>query len=258
VSLTPFTVRRWRRYGHDRLYVTRLDGTKVGWLSLTTGDLKVADDSDRVAVLTALRDEEAARPWLAELSPPKSPAPMAGEPITDLAANRPGAAARARADRELEEMRGRSRIATAVARVFDLHTDERAWRKGAEGEEVVGPRLERLVKDGWHVLHAVPVGNNDADIDHLLLDQHSDRAGAGDHERTSPNEGTRASQFVSHARRHRHAAQQNHRIALGILTVSSRGPGHGRHTRRLQRGRRRLRTRAATEVPRNSAHPQLR
>ena len=38
----------------------------------------------------------------------------------------------------------------------------------------------------------------------------SERAGAGDHERTSPNEGTKANQYLSHARRHRHAAQQNH------------------------------------------------
>jgi hypothetical protein len=40
---------------------------------------------------------------------------------------------------------------------------------GAEGEETVGARLEKLRKHGWHVLHAVPVGDRDSDIDHLLV-----------------------------------------------------------------------------------------
>jgi hypothetical protein len=50
-----------------------------------------------------------------------------------------------------------------------LHTDERAWRIGAQGEQTVGERLERLKKHGWHVIHAVPIGTRGSDIDHLLI-----------------------------------------------------------------------------------------
>src|SRR3954466_2679685 len=31
-------VARWRRYGKDRLYVTAVDGTKIGWRDLLTGE----------------------------------------------------------------------------------------------------------------------------------------------------------------------------------------------------------------------------
>ncbi|HEY3410026.1 MAG TPA: nuclease-related domain-containing protein, partial [Propionicimonas sp.] len=48
-------------------------------------------------------------------------------------------------------------------------TDERSWRVGADGEETVGGRLEKLRADGWRLLHSVPVGNRGSDIDHVLL-----------------------------------------------------------------------------------------
>jgi hypothetical protein len=88
----------------------------------------------------------------------------ADEPFGDLATNRPGASVRARADRQLNAMRSRSRFGTAIARVFDVKTDERAWRKGVEGEEAVGLLLERRSKDGWQVLHSLPIGDNGGDI----------------------------------------------------------------------------------------------
>lgn len=50
-----------------------------------------------------------------------------------------------------------------------MKTDERAWRRGAEGEEAIGARLEKLVGQGWHVLHSVPVGQRGSDIDHVLI-----------------------------------------------------------------------------------------
>jgi hypothetical protein len=53
--------------------------------------------------------------------------------------------------------------------VFDVKNDERAWRVGADGEETVGARLEKLRKHGWHILHALPIGRGDADIDHLVI-----------------------------------------------------------------------------------------
>jgi hypothetical protein len=49
-----------------------------------------------------------------------------------------------------------------------VHTDERAWRIGADGEEEVGRRLAKLSAE-WRVLHAVPVGAKDSDIDHVVV-----------------------------------------------------------------------------------------
>lgn len=45
-------VNRWRRYGHDRLYVLRADESKVGWWDLKTGEAHPEDPVD-LAVLTA-------------------------------------------------------------------------------------------------------------------------------------------------------------------------------------------------------------
>jgi hypothetical protein len=87
----------------------------------------------------------------------------------DLAANRPGQAARAQAVLELAAMKDRTQVGTFLARLVDAKTDERAWRVGADGEEMVGARLEKLTPHGWHVLHAVPVGTKGSDIDHVLI-----------------------------------------------------------------------------------------
>lgn len=45
----------------------------------------------------------------------------------------------------------------------------RSWRIGADGEETVGSKLSRLADQGWRVLHSVPVGERDVDIDHVLI-----------------------------------------------------------------------------------------
>lgn len=88
---------------------------------------------------------------------------------TDLAANRPGQGVRAEAEARLAEMKSRSKVGAFLARALDVKTEERAFRVGADGEEAVGARLDRLVKHGWHVLHSIPVGSRGSDIDHLLI-----------------------------------------------------------------------------------------
>jgi hypothetical protein len=55
-----------------------------------------------------------------------------------------------------------------LARALRVHTEERAWRVGADGEEEIARRLRKL-PDGWHVIHAVPVGERDSDIDHVVI-----------------------------------------------------------------------------------------
>ena len=57
---------------------------------------------------------------------------------------------------------------TFLARAFGVRTEERDWRVGADGEEGVASRLRRL-GEGWHIIHAVPVGENGSDIDHVVI-----------------------------------------------------------------------------------------
>jgi hypothetical protein len=62
-------------------------------------------------------------------------------------------------------------VRTVLARALQVHTEERSWRVGADGEEKVGARLERLARKDprWRVLHAIPVGSRGSDIDHLVI-----------------------------------------------------------------------------------------
>ena len=92
---------------------------------------------------------------------------VADDDWEDLAERLPGAAARAEALR----LRRAKPVRTALARVLRVHTDERAWRIGADGEEKVAVRLVKLAKRDprWRFLHAVPVGERGSDIDHLII-----------------------------------------------------------------------------------------
>ncbi len=88
---------------------------------------------------------------------------------TDLAAHRPGQLVREQAAVAWESGKERSKVLAYGARIFNVHTDERAWRVGADGEEAVGARLEKLRDRGWYLLHSVPVGKKDSDIDHVAI-----------------------------------------------------------------------------------------
>ncbi|MFD1504823.1 nuclease-related domain-containing protein [Georgenia yuyongxinii] len=100
-----------------------------------------------------------------ELASPIAPAPRPAD--VDLAGRRPGAMARAQA----EARRREAPVRTFIARLFDLRTEERAWRVGAVGEELVAAQLAKLcARDRrWTYLNAVPIGTNGADIDHVLI-----------------------------------------------------------------------------------------
>lgn len=181
--MSELVVTRWTRYGHDRLYVATADGVRVCWRDLKTGLTTIelpqfAEEAE--AALAAWSGAVPAQPpppqievtaLPAEAAPVRPPAPTVPEaPVwRDLALNRPGHAAREQAEAELASMKERSRVGTFIARTFDMKTDERAWRVGAGGEETVGAKLEKLLKHGWHVLHAVPVGTRGSDIDHVLI-----------------------------------------------------------------------------------------
>ena len=186
------TARRWTRYGHDRVYVSLDDGTRVGMLDLKTGKTTIdlpewteafhdvtgpylrsamsdaIDDLLRTQGNTTPIPRPAEHPSLDADPTPTDPQPVR-PPGGDLADHVAGQAARSQADEHLARMRKRSRVLTFLARTFDAKTDERAWRVGAVGEERVGERLEPLRELGWRVLHSIPVGSRGSDIDHLLI-----------------------------------------------------------------------------------------
>jgi len=101
--------------------------------------------------------------------PPVAFAPTQEPTWRDLAEHRPGQLVREQAAAEWAASKDRSKFLAYGARVFNIHTDERAWRVGADGEEAVGARLEKLRGNGWHLLHSVPVGKKDSDIDHVAI-----------------------------------------------------------------------------------------
>ena len=84
----------------------------------------------------------------------------------DLARNTPGESARARA----KELRAQHPLLVTTAKALGIRTTAGSFAMGARGEREVGRKLNRwAARDGWHVLHAVPVGREGADIDHVVI-----------------------------------------------------------------------------------------
>jgi hypothetical protein len=85
-------------------------------------------------------------------------------PSADLATHRAGAGPREQALMHQQA----APVRTFLARVLGVHTDERAWRVGAVGEEKVGAQLAKLPPT-WQSLHGIPVGERGSDIDHVVI-----------------------------------------------------------------------------------------
>lgn len=187
-----FSTSAWHRFGHDRTYVVdSATGLQIGYRDNTSGAL-VPTDPSTARVLARWAGLDAAgvlAPIAASGSTPQpqepvTTGPIAGGAVTtplaplptvlsadeDLAGRRPGHAARMKAESELAALRAdRGRFRTWLGRVVDEKTDERAWRVGASGEATIGRELDGLQPLGWRVLHSVPVGEQDSDIDHVLI-----------------------------------------------------------------------------------------
>ncbi|MFB8777103.1 nuclease-related domain-containing protein [Streptomyces broussonetiae] len=160
-------VTRWKRYGHDRLYASLPDGTAVGWADCKTGEIKVLNAEYRDAVIAALTEH---LPRVAVVATsPGAPAPDRLPslpplgPGDDLALNSPGAALR-----DLLDNSGPGPLARVVAWVLRRPTEWDPWRQGLAGERRVGAELNRLKRQGWYVLHSIPLPR-EVDIDHLLI-----------------------------------------------------------------------------------------
>ena len=191
-------VNRWKRYGKDRVYVTAAGETKLGWWDLVTDEPHPEKPGDLVDLTAAVMTWKAtnlvgAPSGTAQLPPPDATsggavpraeaagatggldesttlveaAAAAERPWVDLASNSPGEAVRDRA----VSAQVAAPVRTLVSRALGVHTEERAWRLGAVGEEKVGAQLAKLMKKDprWRVIHAIPVGNQGSDIDHLIL-----------------------------------------------------------------------------------------
>lgn len=190
------TLHHWTRYGKEHVYANAPDGTRLGFLDVKTGIVTLEPGADP-------RVDDALRGWSATLvsasapEPAVEPAPhqrpdsepvllvdtvtpkaAAQEPIsveddeptwTDLADNRPGQGVRAEAEAAWVASKDRSKFLAYAGRMLNVHTDERAWRVGADGEEAIGARLNKLRDQGWRVLHSIPVGDRGSDIDHVLI-----------------------------------------------------------------------------------------
>lgn len=178
--MTDWIVRRWARFGHERLYAETPGGTALGYLDVKTGRYDSDDISNLPLLQKALADHLASaagggvhvpQPELergvqevaktAELTAKEIETPE----CVDLTQTVAGAAARERA---LEERAAQGRVRGTLARFFGAKTEERAWRIGADGEEAVAAQLAKL-GPRWRVLHAVRVGEQGADIDHVVI-----------------------------------------------------------------------------------------
>ncbi|MCR1785401.1 NERD domain-containing protein [Nocardioides carbamazepini] len=179
--MTDWNVRRWARYGHERLYAETPGGTALGYYDVKTCRYHSDDSSNLPMLQQAIAEHLASRdpappplpapseptPTLANSPQPATPMPAAPAPPTwhDISANRAGAAARERA---MAEREAQGTFKHVLSRLVGARTEERAWRIGADGEEAVAAQLLAL-GPAWRVLHAVRVGERGSDIDHVVV-----------------------------------------------------------------------------------------
>lgn len=198
-------VRRWRRYGADRLYVTADTGAPVGSVDLATGQVALAArpgggsaaGGAAAGVVLAEAVRRAAQAYLradlpevvvpvADLVPP--PTPADGVPETRVRGRRarttPEAGPRTPDDPRDPSARGRHRAEDLVSPRAD--GEPHPWH-GALRESLCD-RLDRLALEGWHVLHDVPVGRQGSVVAHLLVGPPGAFAVAGHESPTAPED----------------------------------------------------------------------
>lgn len=130
--LSTLTVRRWSRFGADRLVVTQDNGASVGWIDLLSGEVVVDSPDGEVVV------RRAAQAYLRA-------------DVVELVLPQPRRAS------DAFDAFGPDEIA-AHAAVAVGHQDEG-----------VAARLDKLVEAGWLALHDLPVGLQGGLLDHLLI-----------------------------------------------------------------------------------------
>ena len=167
--MPPLNSRVWRRYGQLRIYVSA-DNGPVGWYDPRTGQSHLGrpDMHDQFWAAVRAEGQQLLRDGQISASalPPQVHGVVRDPEGDDLARNAPGASASARA----RELRREHRLLTGAAAMLGIRTSAGQFAAGARGERTVGRQLDRwAARDGWHVLHAVPVGQRGADIDHVVI-----------------------------------------------------------------------------------------
>jgi len=172
--VTDWIVRRWARYGHERLYAETPGGTALGYLDLKTGRYHSDDLSNLPLLEKAVGDHLASRvaTQANHTTPAETPDPVAAvapdpaPPVwEDISGRQAGSAVREQA---LAAREAQGKVRHFLARVLDVKTEERAWRVGAAGEQAVAAQLAKLGPE-WRVLHSIEVGDRGSDIDHVLI-----------------------------------------------------------------------------------------
>jgi hypothetical protein len=193
------TVTRWTRYGKDRLYVHGDDGSDLGWWDLQQNEAHPATPGALAGLSTAVAQWQldrattsaaASRP-AAATNNTNSPAPGAEfaqvaqgsgsprqvtatssthpvlPPVVDLAYNAPGAQLRGQVD----AARAAGQRPTLLRRIFLGKHAYSTWERGLIGEQLVEAELRKLVQTDpwWGFINSIPVGENGADIDHLVV-----------------------------------------------------------------------------------------
>jgi hypothetical protein len=164
--MPPLNSRVWRRYGQLRIYVSA-DHDPVGWFDPRSGQSQLSRPDRRDEFWAAVRSECQQLSRDGQISEPALPPEVSPAAYwDDLARNAPGESASARA----RELRREHPLRTGAAAMLGLRTSARQFAAGARGERAVGRQLNRwAARYGWHVLHAVPVGQRGADIDHVVI-----------------------------------------------------------------------------------------
>ncbi len=170
----------WRRFGYNRLYVNTPSGERVGWFDLATEravvEIPQFHDEFRQAVDRYLEayagksqdaqdNVKVAHPRCDVHHPLPKAIPELSQPNwTDLSLNRPGQGIRRIARQRWDA----DPLGNLKDELGGIYTEERSYRIGADGEEVVGLELSALPL-GWHAIHSIPVGHRGADIDHAVI-----------------------------------------------------------------------------------------
>lgn len=145
-------MRRYRKGAIDRLYVEGADGLTYGWADTATGEIAIQIPGSEARV------EAAFEAWAYTY------------PDDDLATHAPGRNTRSLAAAWQAEI---DALDEAVQTLHDMREHAAYQRdqylKGNSGEERVGVRLNGLYEHGWGILHAIPLYDGRADIDHLLV-----------------------------------------------------------------------------------------
>ena len=130
---SSLTVRRWSRFGADRLVVTEDTGARVGWIDLRSGEVVMDQPAGEGTLRRAAQEYLRADVFELVLPLPRGP-----------------------------------RNAFDAFSVEES-TVEVSGSDVPAPDEPLATRLERLVPTGWLALHDVPVGLQGGVLDHLLI-----------------------------------------------------------------------------------------